>query len=90
MFCWDGWAEDDDGNTAEFRSRPEMARDYSVTEANDDDILEFAGYAGGPSLTVQRDFDGRAYIYQSGAQVAVVESSEWVDNDEAADADPGL
>lgn len=77
MYYWESWNEDDEGNTAndcdEGKEQP-----LSVTDANDDELLDFAGYlpmAQCRGMSVHRDFNGRAYIKCNGALVAVVEST---------------
>lgn len=76
-YFWAAWAENDEGDTREINMQGDDIRDYTVTEASHADILEACGVAGDDTLNVERNYDGRAYIFDAdGKQLFAIESTE--------------
>ena len=86
-YYWSAYTVNENGDERDLYIA-DGVRSYSVTEASNAEIYMACGFTRETGrLSIQRDFDGRAYIYADGTDdhVAMVESEGIEDSDQSAE-----
>lgn len=86
-YYWTAYIVDEDGDERD-TFLADNVRSHSVTEASNAEIYMACGFTRETGhLSIQRDFDGRAYIYADGTDdhVASVESEGIEESDQGAE-----